>query len=330
YRNTFKLEGIMNAFKSISNRDALKSETDDIKEIKEFEQKNVAVNSTSGTVGKWLLLAASYIFAGTMALASSPDKWGTTGNVLQIIFSWQTLFSFMALISLAGIITGAAIMFFFFSWNGGVKHMDDEYVALVKGVAGKIALASGIMFPLMLMISYAYLPQVSQSPTVFYYMVVVLIISLILGNFIYSMFKNSDTSSATVVFVLVFVLVTFNIIKDQLAFGNAIQQNTTEITKIAEEHEKEIKGKTMEGSGIDAEAIFNQKCSACHKFDQKLVGPPYDQTIPKYNGDVQKLADFIFNPQKIDPAYPPMPNQGLKKKEANAMAKWLIDKVGKK
>ncbi len=330
YRNTFKLEGIMNAFKSISTPDALKSETDDVKEIKEFEQKNVAVNSTSGTVGKWILLSASYIFAGTMALASSPDKWGTTGNVLQIIFSWQTLFSFMALISLAGIITGAAIMFFFFSWNGGVKHMDDEYAALVKGVAGKIALASGIMFPLMLMISYAYLPQVSQSPTVFYYMVVVLIISLILGNFIYSMFKNSETSSATVVFVLVFVLVTFNIIKDQLAFGNAIQQNTTEITKIAEEHEKEIKGKTMEGSGIDAEAIFNQKCSACHKFDQKLVGPPYNETVVKYNGDVQKLADFIFNPQKIDPAYPPMPNQGLKKKEANAMAKWLIDKVGKK
>jgi len=330
YRNTFKLEGIMNAFKSISNTEALKSDTDDAKEIKEFEETNVAVNRTSGTVGKWLLLSASYIFAGTMALASSPDKWGTTGNVLQIIFSWQTLFSFMALISLAGIITGAAIMFFFFSWNGGVKHMDDTYAALVKSVAGKIALASGIMFPLMLLISYAYMPQVSQSPTVFYYMVVVLIISLILGNFIYSMFKNSDTSSATVVFVLVFVLVTFNVIKDQLAFGNAIQQNTTEITKIAEEHEKEIKGKTMEGTGIDAEAIFTQKCSACHKFDQKLVGPPYNETIVKYNGDVQKLADYIFNPQKIDPAYPPMPNQGLKKKEANAMAKWLMDKVNKK
>ncbi|MBE2219041.1 MAG: hypothetical protein IAE90_12605 [Ignavibacteria bacterium] len=330
YRNTFKLEGIMKAFKSISNTEALKSDTDDAKEIKEFEETNVAVNRTSGTVGKWLLLTASYIFAGTMALASSPDKWGTTGNVLQIIFSWQTLFSFMALISLAGIITGAAIMFFFFSWNGGVKHMDDSYAALVKGVAGKIALASGIMFPLMLLISYAYMPQVSQSPTVFYYMVVVLIISLILGNFIYSMFKNSDTSSATVVFVLVFVLVTFNVIKDQLAFGNAIQQNTTEITKIAEEHEKEIKGKTMGSTGIDAEAIFTQKCSACHKFDQKLVGPPYNETVLKYNGDVQKLADYIFNPQKIDPAYPPMPNQGLKKKEANAMAKWLMDKVNKK
>jgi cytochrome c len=144
------------------------------------------------------------------------------------------------------------------------------------------------------------------------------------------MFKNSDTGSATVVFVLVFVLVTFNIIKDQLAFGNAIHDNTIEITKLAVEEEKVVKSKTMLTTGIDAQAIFNQKCSACHKFDQKLVGPPYQQTIPKYNGDVQKLAEYIFNPQKIDPAFPPMPNQGLKKKEANAMAQWLIDKVGKK
>jgi cytochrome c len=330
YRNTFKLEGIMKAFKSISSQDALKAENDETKEIKEFEENIIAVNNTSGTVGKWLLLTASYIFAGTMALASSPDKWNSTGNILQIIFSWQTLFSFMTLISLAGIISGAAIMFFFFSWNGGVKHMSDEYSALVKVAAGKIALASGIMFPLMLLISYAYLPQVTQSPTVFYYMVIVLIISLVLGNFIYSMFKNSDTSSATVVFVLVFVLVTFNVIKDQIAFGNAIHDNTLVITKLAEEEEKEVKGKTMENTGIDAQSIFNQKCSACHKFDQKLVGPPYDQTIPKYNGDATKLAEFIFNPQKIDPAYPPMPNQGLKKKEANAMAQWLINKVGKK
>ena len=133
-----------------------------------------------------------------------------------------------------------------------------------------------------------------------------------------------------VVFVLIIVLITFNILKDQLAFGNAIHDNTIEITKIADEHEKEARNKTLQTTGIDAEAIFKQKCSACHKFDQKVVGPPYQQTVPKYNGDVQKLAEFIFNPQKIDPAFPPMPNQGLKKKEANAMAEWLINQVGKK
>jgi len=330
YRGTFKLEGIMKAFKNISPKDALDTENENTQEIKDFEQNIVLTNSTAGTAGKWLLLAASYIFAGAMALASTPDKWASVGNILQIIFSWQTLFSFGALVSLSGIISGGAIMFYFFTWDGGLKDMDNAYASLVKNTAGKISLASGILFPLMLIISYAYLPHVSQSPTVFFYMVVVLIISLIVGNFVYAMFKNSDTGSATAVFILVFTLVLFNIIKDQIAFGNARHENTIEITKLAADEEKELKGKTMQSTGIDAEAIFTQKCSACHKFDQKLVGPPYQQTIPKYNGDAQKLAEFIFNPQKIDPAFPPMPNQGLKKKEANAMAQWLIDKVGKK
>jgi cytochrome c len=331
YRNTFKIESILSAYKKFVNKDAMKSDDDSVQEIEDFEEKNASLNINSGKVAKWLLLTGTYLFAATMALASSPNRWDHVGNILQVIFSWQSMFSFFALLSLSGIITGGAIMFYFFSWNGGLKDMTDEYAATVKKIAGSIALISSILFPLMLIFTYIYLPSSAVTPSVFYYFIVVLIISLILGNYIYAMAKNSDASSASVVFMLILVLITFNILKDQAAFGNAIQPNLVEVNKIAEEHEKEAKNKTLQTTGIDPQAIFNQKCSACHKFDVKLVGPSYDQVVPKYNGDVQKLAAYIFNPQKIDPAFPPMPNQGLKKKEANAMAQWLIDKVaGKK
>lgn len=329
YRNTFRLEGIISALKKTSGSES-PADNESSEKVKEFEEEIAGTNSSSGAYGKYILLTAAYIFAGTMALAASPDKWGQVGNILQVIFSWQSLFGFLALLSLAGIVSGGAIMFYFFSWDGGIKDMTDEYAQLAKTVAGKISLASGILFPLMLIISYAYTPAVSQSPSVFFFMVALLIISLILGGSVYSMFKNSDTNAATSVFILVFLLVTFNILKDQAVLGNAIHENTKEITRLADEHEKEARSKTMQSSGVDVAAIFTQKCSACHKFDQKLVGPAYDQVIPKYNGDVKKLGDYIFNPQKIDPAFPPMPNQGLKKKEANAMAQWLIDQVGKK
>lgn len=329
YRNTFRLEGIISALKKTSGSESA-ADSESSEKVKEFEAELAGTNLLSGTYGKYILLMAVYIFAGTMALAASPDKWGTVGNILQVIFSWQSLFSFFAFLSLSGIVSGGAIMFYFFSWDGGLKDMTNEYAQLARTVAGKISLASGILFPLMLIISYAYTPAVSQSPSVFFFMVALLIISLILGGSVYSMFKNSDTNAATSVFVLVFLLVTFNILKDQAVLGNAIHENTKEITRLADEHEKEAKSKTMQSSGVDVAAIFTQKCSACHKFDQKLVGPAYDQVVPKYNGDVKKLGDYIFNPQKIDPAFPPMPNQGLKKKEANAMAQWLIDQVGKK
>jgi len=79
-------------------------------------------------------------------------------------------------------------------------------------------------------------------------------------------------------------------------------------------------------SGAD---IFNGKCSACHKYDQKLVGPPYKETLPKYNGDVDKVAAFVMNPSKINPAYPAMPNQGLKPAEARAIATYILEEVKK-
>lgn len=295
-----------------------------------FLERILSPLASTGSIGKYLLLAASYIFAGAMALASSPDKWANIGNVLQLIFSWQTMFNFLTLISIAGLLSGGAIIFFFFNWDGGLTDMSDEYKKFASKFAGNLALISGILFPLMILLSYVYLPYSALSPSLFYYMIIVLVISLILGSFIHSMVKTSNTGAAAAVFVMIFVLVTFNILKDQLAFANAIQTNIASITKIADQHEKESRQKVMQSTGINAEAIFTQKCSACHSFDQKLVGPAFNQTLPKYNGDAQKLADFIFNPQKIDPAFPPMPVQGLKKKEALAIAQWLINKSSKK
>jgi cytochrome c len=330
YRTSFKVEAILKSFRKLVNPSYVNPEDENVQEIEKYEDYVENANATSGLVGKYLLLTAAYLFAGTTALASSPNQWEHVGNILQVIFSWQTIFNFLALISLAGIVTGAAIVFYFFKWQGGLKHMTDDYADFVKKFAGNLTLASGISFPLMLLLSYVFLPSAAQSPSVFFYMIVVLIVTLILCNMVYSMVKTSDTSSAAVIFGLVIVLIFFNVIKDQAAFSNANYENTLEITKKASEHEEEAKTKIMQSAGIDPQQIFNQKCIACHKFDQKLVGPPYDQTVPKYNGDVQKLAAYIFNPQKIDPNYPPMPNQGLKKKEATAMAQWLINKVGKK
>ena len=330
YRTSFKVEGILQSFRKYINPASINPADESIVEIEKYEEYVVNANSTSGLVGKYLLLTASYIFAGTTALASSPDKWAHVGNILQVIFSWQTIFNFLALVSLAGIVTGAAIVFYFFNWQGGLKHMSDDYAAFVKKFAGNLTLISGISFPVMLLLSYLFLPSSAQSPSVFFYMVVVLAVTLVMCNMVYSMVKTSDTSSAAIVFTLVIVLIFFNVIKDQAAFGNATHLNTLEITKKAEELEQEAKTKTMQSAGIDPQQIFNSKCIACHKFDQKVIGPPYNETVAKYNGDVQKLAAYIFNPQKIDPNYPPMPNQGLKKKEATAMAQWLINKVGKK
>jgi cytochrome c len=75
---------------------------------------------------------------------------------------------------------------------------------------------------------------------------------------------------------------------------------------------------------MSGEEIFNAKCSACHLFDQKKVGPPYKSVLPKYRGNKAQLVSFVLNPLKVDPSYPPMPNQGLKPTEADSIATYLL------
>lgn len=74
-------------------------------------------------------------------------------------------------------------------------------------------------------------------------------------------------------------------------------------------------------SGAD---IYNGKCIACHQFDKKVVGPPYKETLPKYEGKMDELIKFISNPVKINAEYPAMPNQGLKPNEAKAIAEYIM------
>ena len=331
YRNSFLIIRLLDSVKETVLPSAQAGSEKAALEIDKIGESVLRSNSFAFNFGKWLLFSAAYLFAGTRALASNPVRWESVDNILQIIFSWQTIFDFIAFLSIAGTITGAAILFFFFSWNKGVKDMDEGYSKFVKKFAGGLTLFSAAMFPFAVSISYMFLPASAQSQSVFLYFILVVVLALILCNYIYAMVKNSDTQPAALVFGLIIALLFLNIVKDQSALGSAIEPQLIITIKAADEMEKEAKSKTISTTGIDAKQIYDTKCIACHKFDLKVVGPPYQQSVPKYNGDVNKLAEFIYNPQKIDAAYPPMPNQGLKKKEALAMAKWLIDQVaGKK
>jgi cytochrome c len=326
YRSGFEVESVITSLKSSSN-------TGENNEVKEFEEKLVRNSSSSGKIGTSLLYIAAYFFVGCMALASSPERWPEVNNILQVLFSWATIFNFMYLLSLSGTITGAAILFLFFKWSAfstgkqGGLNMSEEYSAFVRSFAIKLAFISSLFLPLLMFMSFVFLPTTALSQDVFLFLIAAITLALVLSNVLYMMFKNSETRYAVPVFFFVIIIFAFNVFKDESVLGNAIQQQSYTVLQKSEEYEKEVKAKLVTSSGISGEQIYNTKCIACHKFDVKLVGPPYQETVPKYNGDVQKLADFVYNPTQKNPGYPPMPNQGLKKKEAVAVAQFLIERV---
>lgn len=327
YRSGFETAQVINSLKGLVKEGA----NEVVEGFSEYEEKLVSSNSRSGLWGSVTLYLAAYLFAGSTSLTVNPDKWGGVNNILQVMFSWQSIFSFLYLIAISGAITGTAILFYFFKWQGGLKNNDREYSNFASRFASNLAFVSALCLPLLLFIDFMYLPLNALSGDVFVYIGCSIIALLVLCNFLYLMYKSTDTKFASAVFFLILIVLAFNILVDQAVLGNATKEHLFAVTLKAEEIEKQTKSKVVSVSGINGEDIYNTKCVACHKFETKVVGPAYKETVPKYSGNVQKLADYIYNPVKIDPAFPPMPNQGLKKKEAVAVAQYLLDKVaGKK
>lgn len=328
YRSGFEIESVINSLKS--------SGSGGNKEAAEYEQKLVRNSSTSGKIGTTLLYIAAYLFVGSMALASSPERWAGVNNILQVLFSEATIFNFVFLLALAGTLTGVAVLFYFFKWpasgtdkKGGLKGMDEEYSGFVKHFGINLAFSSSVAIPVLMFFSFLFLPENALSNGVFLFIILLIAAALILSNVLYMMYKNSETSYTVPVFFFVLVIFAFNIFKEESVLGNALQKQSYTVIQKSDKFENEVKSKLVlsSSSSISGKQIYSTRCITCHRFDVRLVGPPYEQTVPKYKGDVQKLADFVYSPKQNNPGYPPMPNQGLNKKESLAVAKFLIDSV---
>jgi cytochrome c551/c552 len=76
-------------------------------------------------------------------------------------------------------------------------------------------------------------------------------------------------------------------------------------------------------------AVFDSICAGCHRFDKRVVGPPFNEVVPKYKGNVEALKGFIRNPVKRNPGYPSMPKLGLKEEDIDAVARYLVSRAEK-
>jgi cytochrome c len=115
---------------------------------------------------------------------------------------------------------------------------------------------------------------------------------------------------------------------EHVAVGMATREHAVLLAALHEVETDALKARLGVGkAAATGEDIYNGRCSACHLFDVKKVGPPYRSVIPKYAGKKDALVAFILNPKKMDPTYPPMPNQGLKPGEADSIATFLLTKL---
>jgi cytochrome c len=116
---------------------------------------------------------------------------------------------------------------------------------------------------------------------------------------------------------------------DQRTMVNANREHRTLLVVEAEKKLAEREAELIaaaEGGDPTArgEEIFNTQCMACHRFDNRLVGPPLYEVLPKYAGNMDGLQEFIKNPVRVNPEYPPMPALGLSDRDIEAVAGYVM------
>ena len=323
YKYTFHLKDIFQF--ADEKKDSAKTDESLKSEIESYSGKTVNIHSKSGLYGLILLAVAVYLFSGAVQLAGDTSRWQTGNSLTGIIFSFSTLFYFLQFLVLSLALTTSAVLYFFFNSENS-SSFDETYRSFVKSFALSRGLVAVILLPLVIALTVVVQPIAALSFGFFEILTVALILLLVLSIMFYIMIKESSIKYRASAIYLLIIVVALLVIKDHFAFDTDTKMHTEVLAAEYVKYEK----KTLEEAGLTAAPaingadIYNGRCIACHAFDHRVVGPPYNSVLPKYEGKKDELVKFIMNPVKKNPDYPSMPNQGLKPNEADAVATWLL------
>lgn len=296
------------------------------KEIASYKSSMGGMFTSTGFYGVLFLLAATYVFIGAIQLASQTDKVATSSDFLLLFFSFDTITYYVQFLFLALTLASLVMLYYYFRPSSEQKeNVSAEYGEYVKKFSLSTGLISMLVIPLFLVANLISKSDVALTGSIFFVAIFVFFLLVMVSNLFYLMLRNNHTKYITsATFLMVLFLILF-VMKDQFAFNTATKDQYFQLVKNYEvKHAEFLAEFGLGGEVISGADIYNGRCIACHQFDKKVVGPPYNETLPKYEGDADKLANFILNPVKINPEYPAMPNQGLKPAEAKAVAEYIL------
>lgn len=318
YRYSMSFMEIYDSVKNFKPEDAEVAE-----KISKFRKANYSLSSKSVRWGILFLFIGIWLFITCVTIAIYPDMWGKY-NIFYLMFFWEVLSKLFGFISAAIALTGASIYFAFFYWEGGLHLQPGLYSEFVKKTAARFTFTGTLLIPLFIVIDLFAFPEDALSGSVFFYLTIALILLFITYHLVYSMIKYANVNYSGHVFFIIILTIFILIIKDQVVLRNSTEVQTSIMNVNYEKMMAGLTGTNKTAKAISGEQIYKNICSSCHSFDHKVVGPPYKETLPKYEGHIDQLIAFIRNPIKKNPNYPPMPNPGLTPVEADSIAHYIL------
>lgn len=321
YRLSFALKIVFDAVETKSADDFVKEE------FTSYYSKTSKLSDNSVRLGMILLFIGMWIFTGALTTAVYFDAWKST-SFFATLFSAKVLINFFIWLCISFSLTGVTLLFLFLFWKKDELKVSEDYKDFVIGISSRYALYFSLPIPVLVLLSINLLPDSLLSGTMFAYSAIAIILLFLSLNFVYLLYYKKQYNYVPYLFFTFLFAILSLIIKDQVTVNNATKYHSVVLSTEYEKILAELRGTGTEVQ-INAAELYQVRCAACHKFDQKLVGPAHFDVLPKYVGKEAQLVAFIRNPVKVDPAYPPMPNPGLKPAEAEAVAKYLLEEYQK-
>lgn len=326
YKNSIDFKSLFYSFKT-NARSTSMSVVEEYQKKDEEIENNYTFTSIFGII---FLVIAIWFFSGATTYAYDSALWGQ--SIFKMLFNWNVVMKLLLILSMGIAFASAIYMFLSFSWQGGKEFANHDEKELFKNFARKYGLNSSLLIPLFYAFVIVTIPNNALSGLLFVLGLISLLFVVFYTQSMYLTKKVDHIQGIKYGFAFIMIaFATFSAL-DQEAFYISVAKNLNSIimvhNKIEEEREASYTTNKVEPV-IDAQAIYETRCIACHKFDQKLVGPAYNDVVPLFKGREADLAKFIQNPTPQNPKEFPagMPNQGMTAAQSKALAKWLLEKV---
>jgi cytochrome c len=323
YKQTFRIQGFLSSYRTLLKTQKEKNDT--AASIDQYESENTQIYARSGTYGIILLFIGLFLYSAAFALTANPSSWQETDSIFGVLISFSVWIKFFVILALSAGGTGFGVLYFIVSKS---TNEQEASLSALKKIGVRFSVIALLVLPLTLLAQVASVSDEAISGPLYSLTGVGLVLFFLAAHFLYGYQRSAHIQFAAGSYFAFLLAASINITADSLDIGTATRGHAAVLSA---QHEKNLEDlKTSLGVNIvtfTGEDIYNAKCSACHLFDQKKVGPPYLETIPKYEGKKSELVSFILNPVKKDPAYPPMPNQGLRPAEADSVASYIQRRV---
>ncbi|MBW6503089.1 cytochrome c [bacterium] len=287
----------------------------------------------AGAAGLLAMLSAAFLSFLLLGTLVTPSKLPLVRSNLVFILSWHSLVGFLLFLALSFGLAGGIALRFLGRPETDAAGGSTGYDARVRTAGTSFALAGALASPALVVLYLIALPVTGMSTEAYVMAATVPLLALAVFALLVLLpgkeeGRKGDRVSS--LFILMFLAV---VLCDRTTVANAFQGLSappgTLAAKTVPRGEKAAEAPAAGDAAAmeKGKKVFDTVCSVCHRFDSRIVGPPLNDVVPKYEGDVEKLKAFIRNPVKVNPSFPAMPKPAIKEDEVDAVARYLLSKV---